>query len=427
LGSDAKEIEHFSTCCYDAFMVDETIIRQVRVKYEALSSVMDERARRYWAATEATAIGWGGVSALAQATGLSRNTIMAGIKDIQQPPQIINSPGESSRVRQAGGGRKPLSETDRRLQRDLEKLLASSTLGDPQSPLKWTSKSTRHLATELARKGHRVSHDTVNRLLHQMGYSLQANRKTKEGTDHPDRDAQFEQINEKVLAFQKRRQPVISVDAKKKELIGDFKQPGQQWRPKGDPLKVRVHDFADEQLGKGIPYGVYDLTGNEGWVSVGIDHDTAQFAVETIRRWWSEMGRILYPGAAELLVTADAGGSNSSRSRLWKVELQTLANELGLRISVCHFPPGTSKWNKIEHRMFCHITKNWSGEPLVSRAVIVNLIGNTKTETGLRVKAKLDRSSYPTGIKVTDEELASVNLKKDKFHGEWNYTVIPVL
>jgi Rhodopirellula transposase DDE domain len=309
----------------------------------------------------------------------------------------------------------------------LEKLLASSTRGDPHSPLRWTSKSSRHLAAELDRMGHEVSHHTVARLLHQMDYSLQANRKTKEGADHPDRDRQFEHINQQVLAFQKRGQPVISVDTKKKELIGDFKQPGRQWRPRGDPLKVRVHDFEDPQRGKGIPYGVYDLTSNQGWVSVGIDHDTAQFAVETIRRWWYEMGRSVYPKATDLLVTADAGGSNSSRARLWKVELQALANKLGLRISVCHFPPGTSKWNKVEHRMFCHITKNWSGEPLVSQAAIVNLIGNTKTEAGLRIKAKLDRNIYPTGIKATEEQLASVNLKKDKFHGEWNYTISPLL
>jgi hypothetical protein len=408
-------------------MVDPEIINQIRTKYESLTSVLDERSRRYWAAAEATAIGWGGVSVVAQATGVSRNTILAGVREIQQPPPLFDSLADPSRVRHLGGGRKPLSETDRRLQRDLEKLLASSTRGDPHSPLRWTSKSSRHLAAELERMGHEVSHHTVARLLHQMDYSLQANRKTKEGADHPDRDRQFEHINQQVLAFQKRGQPVISVDTKKKELIGDFKQPGRQWRPRGDPLKVRVHDFEDPQRGKGIPYGVYDLTSNQGWVSVGIDHDTAQFAVETIRRWWYEMGRSVYPKATDLLVTADAGGSNSSRARLWKVELQALANKLGLRISVCHFPPGTSKWNKIEHRMFCHITKNWSGEPLVSQAVIVNLIGNTKTEAGLRIKAKLDRNIYPTGIKVTEEQLASVNLKKDKFHGEWNYTISPLL
>ncbi len=388
---------------------------------------MDEKLRRHWAATEATALGWGGVSAVAEATGLSRNTIMSGIKEIEQGPPLSASLNQPSRVRSPGGGRKPLNETDRRLQRDLEKLLDAATRGDPQSPLKWTSKSSHHLGEELRRHGHQVSDRTVITLLHQMKYSLQANRKTKEGKNHPDRDQQFKYINRKVVAFQKRRQPVISVDTKKKELIGDFKQGGQQWRPTGNPQQVRMHDFADPKLGKGIPYGVYDLTCNDGWVSVGIDHDTAQFAVATIRRWWYEMGRSTYPEATELLVTADAGGSNSSRSRLWKVELQELANEIGLRIWVCHFPPGTSKWNKIEHRMFCHITKNWRGEPLVSRAVIVNLIGNTKTKTGLRVKAKLDRKSYPTGIKVTDEEFATVNLTKDKFHGEWNYSVTPML
>lgn len=408
-------------------MIDPDTISQIRAKYESLAPIMDEKVRRHWAATEATALGWGGVSAVAEATGLSRNTIMAGAKEIEQGQWIPESLKELSRIRATGGGRKPLVETDRRLQRDLEKMLDSSTRGDPQSPLKWTSKSSHHLGEELRRKGHQVSDRTVINLLHELKYSLQGNRKTKEGTDHPDRDEQFKYINRKVLLFQKRRQPVISVDTKKKELIGEFKQAGRQWRPKGNPIKVRVHDFEDPELGKGIPYGVYDLTCNEGWVSVGIDHDTAQFAVETIRRWWYEMGRIVYPQATELLVTADAGGSNSSRSRLWKVELQALADELGLQISVCHFPPGTSKWNKIEHRMFCHITKNWSGTPLVSQAVIVNLIGNTKTEAGLRIKAGLDRKSYPTGIKIADEEFATINLKKDKFHGEWNYSISPKL
>jgi Rhodopirellula transposase DDE domain len=408
-------------------MVDVETLLQVRTKYESLASLMDEKMRRYWAATEATALGWGGVSAVAQATGLSRNTIMTGITEIAPHPQLSGSLDPPARVRRPGAGRKSLSETDRRLQRDLKKVLEASTRGDPQSPLRWTSKSSRHLAAELERMGHQVSYHTVTNLLHQLDYSLQANRKTIEGANHPDRDAQFEHINQKVRAFQQRCQPVISVDTKKKELIGDFKQPGREWRPQGSPVKVRIHDFADKQLGKGIPYGVYDLTCNAGWVSVGIDHDTAQFAVETIRRWWYEMGCRVYPQAAALLVTADAGGSNSTRSRLWKVALQALANELGLPIAVCHFPPGTSKWNKIEHRMFCHITENWRGQPLVSRAVIVNLIGNTKTEAGLQIKAKLDLHMYPTGIKVTDEELAAVNLKKDKFHGEWNYTVSPML
>jgi len=306
------------------------------------------------------------------------------------------------------------TETDRRLKRDLEKLLEASTLGSPTSPLRWTSKSSRQLSDELESQGHQVSYRTVTRLLHEMDYSLQANRKTKEGRQHPDRDAQFERINNQALAFQRRGQPVISVDAKKRELIGDFKQSGRKWRPSGEPVKVRVYDFEDKELGHAIPYGVYDLTHNEGWVSVGIDHDTAEFAAETIRRWWLEMGRKLFPGATDLLVTADGGGSNGSRLRLWKVRLQSLADELGLRITVCHFPPGTSKWNKIEHRMFCHITQNWRGEPLVSRTVIINLIGNTTTRTGLKVKAGMDLNSYPTGIKVSDEELASVNLEKDK-------------
>jgi len=407
-------------------MVTEDAILKVLTKYESLASLMDEKMRRHWAATEAAALGWGGISAVAQVTGLSRNTIMAGITEIEQQ-QPTDNIDEQFRVRRPGGGRKLLGETDRRLYRDLEKLLDSSTRGHPQSPLRWTSKSSRHLADELERMGHQVSYHTVTNLLHQMDYSLQGNRKTQEGAQHPDRDAQFQHISQKVITFQKRRQPVISVDTKKKELIGDFKQKGREWRPKGDPVKVRVHDFMDQDLGKAIPYGVYDLTCNQGWVSVGIDHDTAQFAVETIRRWWFEMGRLVYPQATDLLVTADAGGSNGSRSRLWKVMLQELANELGLRITVCHFPPGTSKWNKIEHRMFCHITANWRGQPLVSRAIVVNLIGSTKTESGLRINAKLDLHKYPTGIEVSDNELAAVNLKKDKFHGEWNYTVIPEL
>lgn len=381
--------------------------------------------RRYWAATEAAALGWGGISAVAQATGLSRNTIMRGIKEVQQRSLWQGSVDSPTRVRRPGGGRKPLTDTDRRLRRDLEELLESSTRGSPISPLRWMCKSSRCLAEELGQRGHQVSYHTVTNLLHEMDYSLQANRKTKEGAKHPERDAQFEHINQKVQAVQKRGQPVISVDAKKRELIGNFKQGGREWHPQGKPPRVRVHDFKDPQLGHAIPYGVYDLNYNAGWVSVGIDHDTAEFATETIRRWWYEMGNQVYPQASELLVTADAGGSNSSRSRLWKVALQELADDLRLRISVCHFPPGTSKWNKIEHRLFCHITQNWRGHPLVSRTVIVNLIGNTKTRAGLQVRAELDLNSYATGIKVTDEELAAVNLKKDKFHGEWNYTILP--
>ena len=408
-------------------MVDVETILQIRNKYELLVALLDERTRRRWAATEAKTIGWGGVSAVAQATGLSRNTIQVGLEELAQH-SFSGERGEASlRVRRPGGGRKPLTENDPRLLRNLKKLLDDSTRGDPQSPLKWTAKSCQHLADELNRKGHQVSPDTVAKLLHALDYSLQSHRKTKEGTSHPDRDGQFKQISRPVKAFQKRGQPVISVDAKKREILGDCKQKGQEWRPQGQPRKVRVHDFEDKQLGHAIPYGVYDLTYNQGWVSVGIDHNTAEFAVETMRHWWYEMGQEFYPAAEELLVTADAGGSNGSRPRLWKVALQGLSNETGLRITVCHFPPGTSKWNKIEHRMFCHITKNWSGTPLVSRTVIVNLIGNTKTETGLRIKAKLDLKTYLKGIKVTDDEIASLNIEKDKFHGEWNYTISPQL
>jgi hypothetical protein len=320
-----------------------------------------------------------------------------------------------------------LSQQDPQLVHDLEALLESSTRGDPQSPLLWTCKSTRTLADQLVRQGHPLSHDSVSRLLEELGYSLQANRKTREGQGHPDRDAQFNHINRQVRQFQGRGQPVVSVDTKKKELLGDFKQAGREWRPAGCPEEVRTHDFKDKELGIGIPYGVYDLTRNNGWVSVGIDHDTAEFATETVRRWWTRMGVLAYPDAEELLITADGGGSNSSRTRLWKLCLQKLADALALSISVCHFPPSTSKWNKIEHRMFCHITENWRGKPLVSRAVVVNLIGSTKTKAGLRIEAELDTNSYPTGIKVTDEELATVKIKRHSFHGEWNYTIAPSL
>jgi hypothetical protein len=305
----------------------------------------------------------------------------------------------------------------------LESLVDPATLGDPQSPLRWTCKSTTRLAEELTRQGHPVSPSTVGRLLRAAGYSLQSNRKTKEGGSHPDRDAQFEHINATVKAFQRRGQPVISVDAKKKELVGGFKNGGREWRPSGEPEEVRVHDFMDKELGKAIPYGVYDVTGNLGWVSVGVDHDTARFAAEAIRRWWSKMGAGRYRGADRLLITADGGGSNGSRCRLWKVALQDLAAELGMAIQVCHFPPGTSKWNKIEHRMFCHITQNWRGRPLVSHEVIVNLIANTATDGGLRIQAGLDRGSYPIGIKVSDDELAAVNITADGWHGEWNYSI----
>jgi len=394
-------------------------------KFRKLASMMNEKLRRRWAACEAMAIGRGGISMVACATGMSRATIRKGIREIAQEYPDLASRIAGERIRLPGGGRRALTAQDATLESDLKRLIEPATRGEPTSALLWTSKSTRKLAAELQRQGHQVSYRTVARMLQRLGYSLQANRKTREGKQHPDRDAQFEYINRKVRSFQRRGQPVISVDAKKRELVGDFKNGGREWQPQGQPEQVRTHDFKDPQLGVGIPYGVYDLTRNNGWVSVGIDHNTAEFAAETIRRWWRRMGSKSYPQARELLITADGGGSNGSRARLWKVCLQELANEIGLRITVCHFPPGTSKWNKIEHRMFCHITENWRGRPLVSQAVIVNLIANTTTEAGLRIKAQLDTKRYKTGIKVLDDELAAVCITRHSFHGEWNYTITP--
>ena len=376
-------------------MVTDEAIPTVRRKYQALSRIMDERMRRRWAASEALALGWGGITAVAEATGLSHSTIRAGIVECQSPEPPPGDPAHEPHIRRPGGGRKRLAQEDRSLLKDLETHVNPSTRGDPQSPLLWTCKSTRNLAEALIEQGHRVSHQTVARLLRAMGYNLQVNRKTREGASHPDRDAQFEYIARQVRSFQRRGQPVVSVDTKKKELVGDFKNPGREWQPEGSPEEVRCKDFIDKALGKVAPYGVYDQTANEGWVSVGIDHDTAQFAAESLRRWWLNMGRRVYPRATDLLVTADGGGSNGSRSRLWKVALQGLADEIGLRIAVCHFPPGTSKWNKIEHRMFCHITENWRGRPLVSRSVVVSLIGSTRTKAGLKINAELDTNSYP--------------------------------
>jgi len=400
-------------------MHDASVIQGIEFRYAALASRLDERLRRQWAAAEARSLGWGGVAAVSQATGIARNTITRGLKELDQGVGAITS------VRSPGGGRKAAAQTDPQLEQALERLVDPVTRGDPESPLRWTCKSTTQLAAELTRQGHPVSPSTVGRLLKAVGYSLQGNRKTKEGGQHPDRNAQFEHINSRVKTFQKREQPVISVDTKKKELVGNFRNSGREWLPQGEPDEVLVHDFMDKQLGKAIPYGVYDITQNEGWVSVGIDHDTARFAAQAIRRWWKKMGRKRHPAAKELLITADGGGSNSSRCRLWKVALQELANGLEMPIHVCHFPPGTSKWNKIEHRMFCHITQNWRGRPLVSHEVIINLIANTSTRQGLRIKAELDHANYPLKTKVTDDELQAVQIKRHKFHGEWNYTIIP--
>jgi len=403
----------------------ESVIQE---KYRTMSAELDERARRMWAACEAKTLGYGGISAVARATGMGIETIRRGVEELGQPSARPDREGPRNPrrvVRRPGGGRKPLAEHDPALVAALEALVDSTTRGDPMSPLRWTCKSTRILSEELGRQGRVVSHATVARMLQDLDYRLQANRKTLEGTSHPDRDAQFAHINEEVHAFQRRAQPVISVDTKKKELVGNFKNAGQEWRRSGSPRKVRGHDFEDEDLGKAIPYGVYEVTHNEGWVNVGTDHDTAEFAVQSIRQWWRQMGSKTYPEATELLITADSGGSNASRSRLWKRELQKLADEMGLRISVCHFPPGTSKWNKIEHRMFCHITKNWRGRPLESLETIVNLIANTTTQKGLKIQAALDSGQYPKGIKVKDKELAQVYLERDTFHGDWNYAILP--
>lgn len=396
----------------------------IAAKYEALSTRMDEATLRAWAAVEARSLGRGGISLVAKATGLSRTTIHAGISELKTAPSESRAI-RGARIRTCGGGRKKLIDKDERLLGDLDALVEPTTRGDPMSPLRWTCKSTYRLAEELKRQGHQVSQRTVCDLLRQAGYSLQSTRKTREGTRHDDRDAQFMHIARMVGDYQAASEPVISVDTKKKELIGDFKNAGQEWQPKGVPEEVRVHDFLDPELGKVAPFGVYDVTANVGWVSVGIDHDTAEFAVESIRRWWHEMGKIAHPQAKCLLITADCGGSNGYRVRLWKRELQKLADELRMIVQVCHFPPGTSKWNKIEHRMFCHITANWRGRPLLSRQVVVNLIGNTRTKSGLRIKAAIDENTYAVGIKVTDEELAALAIERDAFHGEWNYRMLP--
>jgi len=391
-------------------------------RFASVSPFLNERARRLVAAAEAKVLGYGGVSNAAKATGLSRKAIRRGLDELSQAPLHRLPPGC---IRRKGAGRKPLDIHQPSVREALEGLVESTTRGDPESPLKWTCKSVRQLSGELRTLGFRACPQKVADLLHDMDYSLQSNRKTLEGANHPDRDAQFCHIQAEVRTYQDARQPVISVDTKKKELVGEFKNNGQEWQRKGEPVAVKVHDFVDTELGRVAPYGIYDLTNNSGWVNVGTDHDTAAFAVESIRCWWNQMGRAYYPEATQLLITADGGGSNSSRSRLYKCELQRLADETGLSIGVCHFPPGTSKWNKVEHRLFSRITQNWRGRPLVSHEVVVNLIAATRTATGLNVACQLDTNNYPTGVKVSDAELAKVNLHREPFHGEWNYVIKP--
>ena len=395
--------------------------KALHAKFAALRGVLTERSRRVWAATEARALGHGGVGLVERVTGISRSTIQRGLRELEAGGTAL--PPE--RTRRPGGGRHATVAKDAALLADLDALVEPTASGDPDSPLRWTAKSVRTLAAALQAQGHDVSHTLVAELLHALGYSLQANQKTREGPSHPDRDAQFRYLNDQVRAFHRRRQPAISVDAKKKELVGDFKNPGREWRPSGDPAPVRVHDFLIPAQGKAIPYGVYDLHRNEGWVSVGIDHETASFAVHAIRRWWRVMGRAAYPAAERVLITADAGGSNGTTRRLWKWELHQFATRTGLAVTVCHFPPGTSKWNKIEHRLFSHIARNWRGKPLVDLATIVSLIGATHSTAGLRVRSELDRGRYPAGVIVTDDQLARITLERHAFHGDWNYTIHP--
>jgi stage V sporulation protein SpoVS len=395
----------------------------IRERYLNLEWALDERLRRLYAAAEAKAIGHGGVTLVWKATGVARGSIQQGLKELVQRPEAMES--NSRRIRRIGAGRKTSVADDAELLSALESLVEPVTRGDPESPLRWTCKSLRQLESELVTQGYIVSHTSIGSLLKKLGYSLQGNRKTLEGTNHPDRNAQFEYINARTEEAVRNRQPVISVDTKKKELVGQFKNGGKEWRPQGDPEQVNVYDFVDKELGRANPYGVYDLANNAGWVSVGTDHDTASFAVSTIRRWWLVMGKPFYPDAKELIITADGGGSNGSRVRLWKLELQQLSDELGIPIRVSHFPPGTSKWNKIEHRLFSHISMNWRGQPLVSHEVIVNLIAATTNRKGLKVRAELDSKPYPKGIKVTDEEFAAICILRDEFHGEWNYTITP--
>jgi hypothetical protein len=397
-------------------MIDE---QTIRYDYEVLRPNLNERGRRLFAAAQAHALGYGGVAAVARATGIVPSTIGRGLKE------LADGAAADGRTRRPGGGRKKLVDRDASLLNDLLRLVEPATLGDPERPLRWVSKSHAKLAAALQAMGHTVSPQTVRRLLQQIGYRRQGNAKAEEGRQHPDRDAQFEHINKRVLEFQAAQQPVISVDTKKKELIGNFKNAGSDYRPQGSPQRVNVHDFEDKTLGKAIPYGVYDLTDNSGWVSVGVTHDTAQFAVNAIRRWLAKMGRARYPAARRLMITADCGGSNGARVRLWKIELQKLADETGLTLSVCHYPPGTSKWNKIEHRLFCHISQNWRARPLTSRMAVVELIAATTTATGLKVACELDTAPYAKGIKIKKAEMRALAITGDSFHPEWNYTISP--
>ncbi len=402
-------------------MPDARVVEWIREKYVALVADLDERGRRRWAAAEARSLGWGGVAAVAQATGMSDRTVRNGIRELDDPDAA-----PSDRQRRAGAGRRSREIEQPKLIEALDALVAPDARGDPCSPLRWTCKSTRTLARELRRQGYQVSSTKIGQLLRAQGYSLQANRKTIEGKQHPDRDAQFEHINKRVGAFQRTGQPAISIDTKKKEPLGNMKNAGRTYRRQGDPQAVTTHDFPDRELGKAVPYGVYDIALNEAGVSVGVSHDTAEFAVAAIHRWWKRLGKKRYPAAKRLLITADCGGSNSPRTRLWRWALQQFANKTGLKIELCHYPPGTSKWNKIEHRLFCHITRNWQGVPLESHEVVVNLIGSTKTEAGLEVHAWLDKSQYEKSKKISDDQLAEVQIKRNTFHGEWNYNILPI-
>jgi hypothetical protein len=397
-------------------MIDRQAIRQ---RWDADGSKRDERGRRLFAASEVRAAGWGGLAAVSDVTGLARSTIERGLKDLDGPPL---APGQ---VRREGGGPRPLTERDATLLPDLKRIVEPATLGDPMRPLQWVSKSLDKIVAALGEMGHAISPNSVRRRLDEMGYSRQANRKADEGSRHPDRNAQFEHINAEAIATQAAGQPVISVDTKKKELVGNYRNGGTDYRPQGEPQRVNVHDFPDKELGKAVPYGVYDPTANSAWVSVGIAHDTAEFAVASIRTWFDRMGRQRYPQMRELMITADCGGSNGARVRLWKVELQKLADETGLPIKVCHYPPGTSKWNKIEHRLFCHITQNWRAKPLTSRAAVVELIAATTTKTGLKVECALDTRTYAKGIKISNAQMRTLDIRGDKFHPEWNYTLHP--